>query len=155
MREKTVMTNSSLRLFTALGALAVACGCSELDNCPDGRDPITIDRPEATDLETLTFESSPGWESFDEYPAKTELRFKHGLGVVPFDVHSFLSFTREATNGKEGGSFTEAAGNSAEFECIDSHTIVIRNDTCERSFFVKVVALGLPTGDTTKDHCGD
>jgi hypothetical protein len=149
------MTNSWLRFWTALGALIATCGCSDLDNCPDARDPITIDRPEATDLETLTYESSAGWESFDEFPAKTELRFKHGLGVVPRDVNAFLSFVPEATNGDGGGSFTEAAGNAVEWHCIDSHTIVIRNGTCERSFYVKVVALGLPSGDTTNEKCGD
>jgi hypothetical protein len=149
------MTNSLLRLFTALGALAVTCGCSDLDNCPDARDPITIDRPEATDLETLTYESSAGWESFDEFPAKTELRFKHGLGVVPWDVSAFLSFRPAATNGEGGGSFTEAAGNAVEWHCIDSHTIVIRNNTCERSFYVKIVASGRPNDPADEDDCGE
>lgn len=149
------MTNSSLRLFATLGVVAATCGCSDLDNCPDARDPITIDRPEATDLETLTYESSAGWESFDEFPAKTELRFKHGLGVRPWDVKSFLSFTATATNGKGGGSFAEAAGNAVEWECIDSHTIVIRNDTCERSFYIKISAFGRPTDPADDDTCGD
>jgi hypothetical protein len=147
------MTNSCQRLFTGLASLALACGCSELDNCPDARDPITIDRPDATDKADLIFESSAGWEAFDEFPAKTELRFKHDLGV-PVAVKSYLSFTSKATNGAGGGSFTEAAGNEVAWECMDSHTIVIKNDTCERSFFVKVVAFGSPNGATDDDRCG-
>jgi hypothetical protein len=143
------MTNSSLRLFTALGALAVACGCSGLDNCPDAREAITIDRPGATDKDVWIYSSSEGWDSFDEYPAKTELRFKHDLGV-PLWADAVLSFKAKATS---EGSFTPAAGNSAEFSCMDSHTIVLRNNTCERSFFVKVVAFGSPNGVMDDNHC--
>ena len=143
------MTNSWLRLLTALGALLLASGCSELDNCPDGRDPITIDRPDSTDKDVWIFDSSKDWDSFDEYPAKTKLRFKHDLGV-PLGVEVFLSFTAKATS---EGSFTPAAGNTAEVSCMDSHTIVVKNDTCERSFFVKVVAFGSPNGVMDDDHC--
>jgi len=146
------MTNSCLRRLSVLAALVATCGCSELDNCPDPRDPITIDRPEATDKANSIFDSSAGWEAFDEFPAKTELRFKHDLGL-PVVVQSYLSFTAQATNGAGGGSFTEAAGNEVSWECIDSHWIVIKNDTCERSFFVKVVAEGKPDADMTVDKC--
>ena len=145
------MTNSCLRLLTALAALAVTCGCSDLDNCPDEREPITIDRPEATDKDVWMFESSAGWDAFDEYPAKTKLKFKHDLGV-PLSTHAFLSFKAKATS---EGSYTEAAGNSVEFDCVDSHTIVIKNDTCERGFFVKVVAFGSPNGVMNDDRCGE
>ena len=145
------MTNSCLRLLAALGALATTSGCSDLDNCPDGRDPITIDRPGSTDKDAWIFESSAGWDAFDEFPAKTKLRFKHDLGV-PLAPQAFLSFKEKAIS---EGSFTEAAGNSVEFDCIDSHTIVIKNDTCERGFFVKVVAFGSPNGVMNDDRCGE
>jgi hypothetical protein len=149
------MTNPCRRLLTALCALAATCGCSELDNCPDGRDEaIVIDRPSATHVDELVFESSAGWENFDAFPAKTELKFTHELGVKPYFVTSYLSFTAKATNGNGGGSFTEAAGNEVAFQCIDSHSIVIKNDTCEESFFVKVVAAALPDGDPNDDSCG-
>jgi hypothetical protein len=134
------MTDPWLQVTTALCIVGIACGCSALDNCPEAQDDIVIDRPEATNLEAMTFESSAGWESFDAFPAKTRIKFKHGLGVVPLDVQGYLSFTKEATNGNGGGSFTEAAGNALEWECIDSETIVIKNDTCESHFFVKIVA---------------
>jgi hypothetical protein len=153
VRERRAMTNPSWRLLTALCALAATCGCSELDNCPDAQEAIIIDRPEATHLDELVFESSAAWQDFDAFPAKTELKFKHDLGVKPYFVTSYLSFTATATNGKGGGSFTEAAGNEVAFQCIDSHTIVIKNDTCEESFFVKVVALALPDGDPNDDTC--
>lgn len=142
-----------LRPLLAVGALVAAGGCSALDNCPDARDQIFIDRPETTDTTALRFESSLGWKSFDEFPAKTEIKYKHGLGVVPSTVKGYLSFTAKATNGDEGGSFTEAAGNEIAWECLDSDTIVIKNDTCERSFFVKIVADGLPDGETDNHDC--
>ncbi len=158
MREKPTMTNFCLRLLTAPVALAAASalsGCSALDNCPDALDDITIDRPEATHLDELVYESSAGWENFDAYPAKTQLRFKHGLGVTPYTVQTFLSFSKKGTNGKDGGSFTEGAGNEAAFECIDSHEIVLKNDTCERSFFVKIIAPAFPDGPVDDDSCAE
>jgi hypothetical protein len=143
------MTNSTLRLVTALGALAVTSGCSELNNCPDARETITIDRPNSTDKDVWIFQSSAGWDAFDEFPAKTKLKFKHDLGV-PLVPQSFLSFRAKATS---EGSFTEAAGNAVEFDCVDSHTIVIENNTCESEFFVKVVAFGSPNGVMDDDRC--
>jgi hypothetical protein len=144
------MTNSSLRLFAALGVVAATCGCSDLDNCPDGQDTITIDRgPDSTDKDVWMFSSSAGWDSFDHFPAKTEIKFKHDLGV-PLVPQGFLAFT---PNAMADGSFTQAAGNSLEFTCLDSHTIVVKNDTCERKFYVKVVAFGSPNGVMDDDHC--
>jgi hypothetical protein len=145
------MTDYWLRLATALCMSGIACGCSALDNCPDGQDDIVIDRPEATDLDAMKFESSSGWKSFDAFPAKTRIKFKHGLGVVPFLYKGYLSFTEEATNGNGGGSFTEAAGDALEWECMDSDMIVIRNDTCESHFYVKIVALGASSGEVVHE----
>ncbi len=151
------MTNFRLRFCTALfalPALSALAGCSELDNCPDALDDdITIDRPEGAHLDELVYESSAGWEDFDPYPAKTSLRFKHGLGVVPYAWESFVSFTKQATNGNGGGSATEAAGNEAVLECVDSYEIVITNDTCEESFYVKLVAWGFSDGVAGDDTC--
>jgi hypothetical protein len=147
------MTSHCLRALQALTLAAPLCGCSALSNCPSAQDDITIDRPESTDQATLFFESSPGWQSFDAFPAKTQIRFKHDLGVTPHDVRSFLSFTKKASNGAAGGSFTEAAGNEVAWECIDSHWIVIKNDTCEKSFFVKVIAQGAPDDPSDEDFC--
>ena len=151
MRERPVMTNSCLRLLAALGALAMTCGCSELDNCDDARDPITIDRPEGTDKELLIYSSSEGWDSFDEYPAKTKLRFKHDLGV-PELILPYLSFNAKAIS---DSNFTIGTGNAAELDCVDSHTIVLKNDTCETSFFIKVVAYAKADADMNVVKCGD
>jgi len=149
------MTNSSLRLFTALGALALTCGCSELDNCDEGSDtPIRVDAG-TTDQDSLVFESAPWDGPLTPFPAKRKVRFEHNLGVTPFLTKAYLSFAQNGTNGSGGGSLSEVAGNSGLYDCIDSHVIELRNDTCERSFFVKVVALGLPTGKTNDDSCGD
>jgi hypothetical protein len=111
-----------------------------------------IDRPEATDKENFIFESAP-WTELDAFPAKTKLVFKHDLGVRPFLPKSYISFTPGGISGK--GSVSEAAGNEVLYDCFDSHVIVIRNDTCEENFYVKVVASGSPNGDPDDDSCGD
>ena len=143
------MTNSRLQLLATLGVLAVTCGCSDLDNCDDARPTITIDRPNSTDKDLWLYSSSEGWDSFDEYPAKTELKFKHDLGV-PVLVVPYVSFRAKADS---DGNHTLASGNVAEINCIDSHTIMVRNDTCETSFFIKVVAYGSPNAVMDDDHC--
>jgi hypothetical protein len=142
-----------LRSLFALGAAVLACGCSSLDNCPDKQDDIIADNSNALiDTENLIYESAPSNGPLEAFPAKTQVIFKHGLGVTPIPK-AFLSFSQNGTNGAGGGSITEAAGNEAPFECIDSQVIIVKNDTCERSFFIKVVAFGSPNGDATDTSC--
>jgi len=142
-----------LRFVIALGALTTTCGCSALDNCPDKQADITADNSHATiDTENLIYDSAPPDGPLQAFPAKTQVIFKHGLGVTPYP-HAYLSFSPNGTNGTGGGSITEAAGNEAPFECIDSEVIVVKNDTCERSFFIKVTAYGSPQGDRNDTRC--
>jgi hypothetical protein len=150
------MTNSSLRLFAALGVVAATCGCSDLDNCPDGQDRQTIaNEPGMTAVDELYFESAPDRGPLTHFPAKTELMFEHGLGVKPLLYKAYLSFTPDGTADDGGGSISDAAGNAVLYECVDNKVIVIKNDTCERSFYVKVVALGASPSDDGKEHCGE
>jgi hypothetical protein len=137
------------------GALTLVCGCSALDNCPDGIEGgITADNSHATiDTENLVYESAPSSGPLEAFPAKTEVTFEHGLGVRPYLYKAYLSFSPNGTNGAGGGSITEAAGNEAPIECVDSQVIIIKNDTCERSFYIKVVAVGAASGDSTDTSC--
>ncbi len=154
------MTNPRLRRMTALLVLATNCGCSALDNCPDpqgdANDEIKIEpRDDTTDLATLTFESAPASGPLAPFPAKTKLVFEHGLGVTPLLVQAYLAFRAVGTNGAGGGSISEVAGNEVAIECYDSKVIVIKNDTCEKSFFVRVVATGQSLFDADKVDCGE
>ncbi len=149
------MTNASLRLLTAFLALTATCGCSGLDNCPDGSDQaIPIDTG-TTDQASLTFESAPWAGPLDAFPAKTQLAFKHDLGVTPLLVKAYLSFSKVGTNENDPGSVTEVAGNEGPLDCIDSKVIVVKNDTCEKGFFIRVVALGASPNSDTDAHCGE
>ncbi len=144
-----------MRLLAAFLALTATCGCSELDNCPDGSDkPITIDTG-TTDQANLSFESAPWGGPLDAFPAKRQLEFKHDLGVTPLLVKAYLSFSKVGTNESDPGSVTEVAGNEGPFECVDSKVIVVKNDTCEKSFFIRVVALGASPNSDTDTHCGE
>jgi len=135
-------------MLLSLGPLA---GCSGLDNCPDGQDPIVVTSGRSDD-QNLFYESAR-WNQLDAFPAKTQLVFRHALGVTPLEVAIYVSFTRDGTKDKDGGSVSLAAGNEALIECVDSHVIVVKNDTCEKSFFVRVTASGKSTDDNG-DACG-
>ena len=129
-----------LRFFATLATFSLACGCSSLDNCPDSRKPIEITTGR-TDKETLQYISAP-YDKLDDFPAKTALWFKHELGVVPAVTKVYLSFSEHGTNGKDGGSITESAGNQSLIDCVDAHYIVVRNDTCEPEFHIRVTSVG-------------
>lgn len=141
------MTESNVfRRALMLAGLGLLAGCSELDNCPDGRDPIVIDGGHS-DPEAHEYTSASFGGPLDAFPAKTELVFEHGLGVAPLDVHTYLSFKAVGTNDERGGSVAESAGNQALIECVDSRVIVVKNDTCEPNFFIRVTASGVGTDD--------
>jgi hypothetical protein len=132
------MTNAS-SLVLILGLLS---GCGALDNCPDGQSEPILIKSGLTDLDAETFESAAPSGPLEPFPAKTALAFEHGLGFTPLFYEAKLSFARDGTRGADGGSIADTAGNQTLWDCIDSNVIVIRNDTCEKSFFVRVVASG-------------
>jgi hypothetical protein len=135
-----------------LVSLLAACGCSSLDNCPEAQPAREITTGK-TDKATLVYESAPA-NALDEFPAKTQLWFKHDLGVKPLIPKVYLSFSAIGTNDKGGGSITESAGNQALIDCYDANYIVVRNDTCEPDFHILVVAQGASPRDNF-DACGD
>jgi hypothetical protein len=150
MTKDPVMSRG-FRLLSALGLLS-ACACSSLDNCPDQQDPVSVLDGE-TDRETLDYESAPWQGPLTHFPAKTAVWFRHDLGVTPLDVTPYLSFADVGTtdDDKHHGSVTTSAGNQSLIDCVDSRVIVLRNDTCEPSFYVRLTAQGrAPTNATDK-----
>jgi hypothetical protein len=132
---------SRLRLPAMLLSIVCASGCSALDNCPDGRDPVSVLNG-VTDKEQLIYESKPWGRDLDAFPAKTALYFRHDLGVIPPLVLPYLSFSPVGTANEGHGSVTVTSGNQTLIDCVDDRVIVLRNDTCEPSFYVRVVAMG-------------
>lgn len=132
------MTNASPLFFLAV----LLGGCGALDNCPDGQaEPIVI-TGRRSDADEQTFESVTWSGPLDSFPAKSALAFEHGLGFTPLDVEPYLSFTPEGTRDADGGSVALSAGNQSLIECVDSNVIVLRNDTCENGFYIRVTAHG-------------
>jgi len=128
------------RLSVSSLALVVLSGCSALDNCPDGQsEPIEITTGDS-DPDARTYESAPWGGPLDAFPAKTALVFRHELGFTPLHVEPLLSFSKDGTHGAEGGSVALSAGNQTLIDCVDSHVIIVRNDTCEKGFYIRVEA---------------
>jgi len=123
---------------------AASAGCSALGNCPAGQtDAIAIDKGDAgTDTAALTYASAPWDGPLDKFPAKSIVSFKHYLGVVPLTTQTFVSFSSNGTDDAGGGDVTENAGNQGRIVCVDSDVIMVKNDTCEDSFYIRVIAYG-------------
>ena len=129
-------------------AILFLAGCSQLDNCPDEAKRSIYAAEGTTNLETLTYTSAPWGGPRNEFPAKTCVRFEHGLGTTPEIVNTYVSFS------SKGGDETENAGNQGRIKCVDGEQIVIKNDTCEESFFIRVVAQA-SGATTTPNTCAD
>lgn len=147
--------------FQALAALGllVTTACSDLHNCPSGREePIVIDHG-LSDIEHETYLSAPLSGPLDAFPAKTKLRFEHELGFIPAIVKVYLAFDPRGTNGSDSGSVAESAGNQALISCVDAHVIEVRNDTCEDGFYISVVATDVaptdPDGPDLSNACSE
>jgi hypothetical protein len=135
--------------------LLLALGCSALDNCPDGMaktdPPIVIDSG-AVDESGTSYASAPWNGELHAFHAKSNYRFTHELGFTPLIVKVYLSYDKHGTNNMEAGSVAESAGNQDLIQCVDSHVIDIRNDTCEDDFFITVRATGRDPTDLG-DEC--
>lgn len=127
-------------------ALVVLSGCSALDNCPEGQAAIEITTGKS-DPDAQSYESAAWRGELDAFPAKTALIFRHELGFTPLHVEPYLSFTKDGTHDADGGSVALSAGNQTLIDCVDSHVIVIRNDTCEKDFYIRVEAFGTALHD--------
>ena len=137
----------------ALAVLVTSSGCSELNNCVEGSDEVIVVEGGTTYPDSLVYVSAPTDGPLTPFPAKRPVQFTHGLGVTPFFWDSELSFAPHGTNGAGGGSISKSAGNPTLLDCMDSDVIVLRNDTCEDGFFVRVVVEAAPEGPTGDHSC--
>lgn len=150
------MTNTCLgRLLpvVALAVLATSSGCSELNNCTEGSDVPIIVEGGKTFPDSLIYESAPDDGPLTHFTPKRKLKFEHGLGIKPILIVPSLSFDKHGTDGGDVGNITLPSGNMTLLDCADSHTIVLRNDTCEEDFYVRVVAMAVAEGETDNDDC--
>jgi hypothetical protein len=129
----------------AFGLLALT-GCGD-DKCADhSSEPPKSIEGGRTDPDALIYESS-GWdEQLIAFPPNTPLAFHHGLGHTPELVTTYVSFSPDGT---EGSNVSENAGNQGLIRCVDSEVIVVMNDTCESSFFIRVAAMASPSAPMT------
>jgi hypothetical protein len=132
-----------------ISACFALLGCSDLNNCAeDDGEVINANHQEAiSDKSTGVFYSCP-WEGpRSPFPPKVTLVFTHDLGATPEVVSTYVSFQ------SEGSDLTENAGNQGRIRCVDDEEIWIKNDTCEESFFVRVVAQASGATNMTRRCC--
>ena len=132
------MTIRIVLLSACLGLL----GCSDLNNCAeDEGEEVDADASHAITDQTAGIFSSCPWEGpRNPFPPKVTVKFTHDLGATPEIVNTYVSFA------SKGSDQTENAGNQGRIHCVDDKEIWIKNDTCEESFFLRVVAHA--TGNT-------
>jgi hypothetical protein len=89
-----------------------------------------------------------GWnEDFVEFPAGVTISIEHGLGREP-EVFTWLSFWQKP---HERENSAESAGNQVLIERVDSESIEVRNDTCQK-FWLRLVAI--PRGEVAPSSGG-
>jgi len=127
--------------------------CSSLGNCPKEQDPRIVQLSSSADGAGggtgkkytdpfLGYESAPLSGPLAEFPAQTQVVFVHNLGAQPEFLATELSFS---PNGIAGGDLSENAGSQGEITCVDDNVIVVKNGTCENSFFIRVTAIASGT----------
>lgn len=135
---------TKLPTTSLLLVLLALSGCSELDNCPDGSEDTPVPETASgvvSDPESGVYSSSPWQGPHQPFPAKTMMRFAHGLGTTPEVVVTYVSFD------SSGSDVSENAGNQGRIACVDNTEIWIKNDTCEEDFYVRVAAWASGTSD--------
>lgn len=126
---------------------ALAAGCDQLDNCPDRQAARRVETGKTYTEPLLLYESAPRSGPLEPFPAQTELVFVHALGAVPEVVQAEVSFFRD---GIDSGDVASAAGNEAATTCVDDEVVVVKNETCEPHFYVRVTAIA--TGQEHADE---
>lgn len=131
-----------LVLAAALVVAAAAPGCG-----PSCHPSERIVAEGIRDLEgpIRTFETSGPEGPLLPFEGGTMLRIRHGLGVVPKNVHVTLSFTERPLEAYKGGS-SQAAGNQAITLRQDVEEVAVKNDSCA-NYYVRVVIVGYTPDD--------
>ncbi len=128
--------------FTRLGLLLVGAtpGCTY--DCPAPHDytkPSILEVGTTNPARTV-YESAPFDGAFQHAPPGEVLAFRHHLLGRPVIVQTWLAFDERPLGGHGTGNIVLAAGNEAMFNCVDAEFIELRNDSCEKSFYVRVAA---------------
>ncbi|HXS16711.1 MAG TPA: hypothetical protein VN764_05965 [Polyangiaceae bacterium] len=137
-------------LLTSLGltsSTAASLGCS--DCSVYGQDPVVYEGG-TTNASRTIYQSSAVEAPLLHFPQGRVYEFHHGLGAAPVTVDIFVSFCEQlqscdkTSDKKNPNNVALSAGNQSLIEAWDDEVVVIRNDTCENNFYVRVVALADP-----------
>ena len=119
-------------LAMADGLLGCDTSCDKEDE-----DPVVhttgITSPACTSYQSGRFD-----QPYLEFPKGRRLRFPHGLAQVPVLVKSYLAFEKTPLD-TEHGNTAESAGNQVIIEAVNDEFVVVRNDTCEEDFWLRLV----------------
>jgi hypothetical protein len=142
-----LLTTAIVVLF---GLQAPACQqCDTLDENP------ILFTEGITDDAGTTYETTPIDGTWLHFPAGRRFDLRHNLRGRVITVQSYVSFRdrlspeeEDEDDAENPNNFTESAGNLVVYEkSLDPQVIRIRNDSCENSLYVRIVATSRPETD--------
>ncbi len=137
-------------LLISLGltsSTAASLGCS--DCSVHGQAPVVYEGGTTNPSRTI-YQSSAVEAPLLHFPQGRVYEFHHGLGAAPVTVDIFVSFCEQLGTCENSASkvapdnVSLSAGNQSLIEAWDDEIILIRNDTCENNFYLRVVAIADP-----------
>lgn len=93
------------------------------------------------------YETSPIDGQYLHFPGGRRYALRHGLETQPQVVNTYVAFEEYPL--KEN-NISEAAGNQAVIEIVDSEVVQVRNDTCD-DLYMRLVATGSSPADAGSD----
>ncbi|MEZ4222954.1 MAG: hypothetical protein R3B13_18570 [Polyangiaceae bacterium] len=128
------VTRLSLVLL-ALGGV----GCAQ--DCKTTSSASVVYNGGHVDSTASVYETNAWDEPWLHFPPGRRFVFEHGLGVEPYVVNTYLSFSENPLTSSNNAS--ESAGNQAVIEAVTDEFVRIRNDSCA-DFYLRVTAARAP-----------
>lgn len=132
----------ALALLGLPGWLVAQSGCGP--SCPSSERVVEAGIRHTAGAERVYQTSGPEGP-FVPFEGATLLHLRHGLGVSPYNVAIYLSFSERPLQ-SGGGGFSQAAGNQATIQRVNADEVAIKNDSCA-NYYVRVVIEGHELGD--------
>ncbi|MBN1610384.1 MAG: hypothetical protein JW940_27395 [Polyangiaceae bacterium] len=139
--RKRALVPSGVVILCLLALLGCNTSCGQ-----DDQEPILYsDGITETTASGRVFMTSPWDGTWLHFPSHRRFLLEHRLGTRSYAPHAYLSFA-EHPGAKDGGKFSEAAGNEVVFESLDEDALQVKNDTCSDFYLLVRIEADAPSG---------